>query len=89
MSSSKKTAYLDRLEKHCTYFTLETRFLNSKNECVQNCMGRITISLETWERKERERREEEEEILEEQRLAEFKTLKQATITVREDAVQDF
>jgi hypothetical protein len=33
--------------------------LNSKNEYLQNCINRITINEESWERKTRERREEE------------------------------
>jgi hypothetical protein len=37
--------------------------LNSKNEYVQNCISRITVCEELWERKQRERNEEEEDAL--------------------------
>ena len=42
-------------------FYSNDHLLNSKSEYVQNCISRIAVSEETWERKERERREEEEE----------------------------
>ena len=60
-------------------FYSKDKLLNSKNEYVQNCISRITISEETWERKERERREEEDEQLEERRMEDFKKLKQGNI----------
>ena len=46
-------------------FYSKDSLLNSKNEYLQNCISRITINEESWERKTRERREEEEERLEE------------------------
>ena len=49
--------------------------LNSKCEYLQNCITRITVNEETWERKERERREEESEKEEELRLEDFKNEK--------------
>ena len=49
-----------------------TILLNSKSEYVQNCISRIAVSEETWERKERERREEEEEKQEKENLERFK-----------------
>ena len=54
------------------------RLLNSKNEYLQNCISRITVSEEVWERKERERKEEEEETLEIEKLAKFRKLKQSS-----------
>ena len=51
--------------------------LNSKCEYLQNCITRITVNEETWERKERERREEEKEREEELRLEAFKEEKLA------------
>ena len=51
------------------------KLLNRKNEYVQNCISRITVSEEVWERKDRGRREEAEEILEAERLAAFRNLK--------------
>ena len=52
--------------------------LNSKCEYLQNCITRITVNEETWERKERERREEESEKEEELRLEAFKLEKLST-----------
>ena len=52
--------------------------LNSKCEYLQNCITRITVNEETWERKERERREEESEKEEELRLEAFKLAKLST-----------
>ena len=53
-------------------FYSKDSLLNSKNEYLQNCISRITINEESWERKTRERREEEEERLEEEKMAEFR-----------------
>jgi hypothetical protein len=55
----------------------EDELLNSKCEYLQNCITRITVNEETWERKERERREEESEKEEELRLEVFKNEKLA------------
>ena len=55
----------------------EDELLNSKCEYLQNCITRITVNEETWERKERERREEESEKEEEHRLKIFKNEKLA------------
>ena len=46
--------------------------MNSKCEYLQNCITRITVNEETWERKERERREEEKEKEDEERLEAFR-----------------
>ena len=46
--------------------------LNSKCEYLQNCITRLTVNEEVWERKERERREEETEKEEADNLERFK-----------------
>ena len=56
-------------------FYSNDHLLNSKSEYVQNCISRIAVSEETWERKERERREEEEEKQEKENLERFKVRK--------------
>ena len=40
------------------------RILNSKNEYLTNCISRLTIEEDAWERRERYRQEEEAEKLE-------------------------
>ena len=49
--------------------------LNSKCEYLQNCITRLTVNEEDWERKERERREEETEKQDVEKLEEFKKKK--------------
>jgi hypothetical protein len=46
--------------------------LNSKCEYLQNCITRLTVNEEVWERKERERREEETEKEEANKLEKFR-----------------
>ena len=46
--------------------------LNRKCEYLQNCITRLVVNEEDWERKERERREGETEKEEARRLEEFK-----------------
>jgi hypothetical protein len=58
-------------------FYLRDQLLNSKSEYVQNCISRIMVNEEAWERKEQERREEEEERMDKERLEQFKLMKRA------------
>ena len=51
--------------------------LNSKCEYLQNCITRLVVNEEDWEKKERERREEEIEREEAKKLEEFKKEKMA------------
>jgi hypothetical protein len=46
--------------------------LNSKSEYLNNCLTRITISEQDWERRERERHEDEEEKAEQSRIEIFR-----------------
>ena len=50
-------------------FSSKDNLRNSKKEYLQNCISRITVCEDTWERKERERREEDK--TESVRLEEF------------------
>ena len=40
------------------------RILNSKGEYLSNCISRLTVEEDAWERRERSRQEEESERLE-------------------------
>ena len=57
-------------------FLSRDSLLNSKNEYVQNCIARVTVEEDAYERKIRERNEEEEEILNAERLERFRKEKE-------------
>ena len=57
-------------------FLSRDSLLNSKNEYVQNCIARVTVEEDAYERKIRERNEEEEEILNAERLDRFRKEKE-------------
>ena len=53
------------------YFTKDN-ILNSKSEYVKNCISRLTVGEQDWERKERERQEELDELVEKDEVEKFK-----------------
>ena len=59
--------------------------LNSKCEYLQNCITRLTVNEEVWERKERERREEETEREDTVNLERFKREK---LSIRQEGEED-
>ena len=46
--------------------------LNSKSEYLNNCLTRITITEQDWERRERERHEDEEERAQQSKIETFR-----------------
>ena len=64
--------------------------LNSKCEYLSNCISRLTVLEDDWEKKQRERNEEEEEYREKALLEEFKVEKMTEngIMLEEDTNQD-
>ena len=50
------------------------KLLNSKNEYNANCLTRVVVEEEVYERKKRERREEIEELEDKKRWEEFKSV---------------
>ena len=51
-------------------FFTEDNILNSKS--VRNCISRLTVGEQDWERKERERQEELDELVEKDEVEKFK-----------------
>ena len=71
------------------YHTRDT-ILNSKCEYLSNCISRLTVLEDDWEKKQRERNEEEEEYREKALLEEFRMEKMVEdgIVVEEETIQD-
>ena len=62
--------------------------LNSKSEYLSNCITRITVEEDVWERRERSRREEEDERLEKLEVERFRKKKEQLSSQQVECVQD-
>ena len=62
----RKTCDYTNKRQNCRSINLvyESSCMNSKNEYLANCISRLTIEEDTWERRERYRQDEEAEKLE-------------------------
>ena len=69
---SFKDSLSRQVSEAVTMFLSKDNLLNSKNEYVQNCISRVTIEEDKYQRKLRERLEEKEESDEADRLEAFK-----------------
>ena len=58
--------------------------LNSKNENSSNCLTRLVVDEDRFQKKNREQKEEEEENEEQRRIHQFKEIKRSPDTVTKD-----
>ena len=68
---------------HANTYLCATKYNNpnSKFDYLQNCITKVVVGEEEWDRKERERREEEREKEEATQLEQFKALNSKNNTI--------
>ena len=73
---SFKDCLTRQVSEAVTMYLSRDRLLNSKNEYVQNCISRVTVEEDKYQRKIRERQEEQEELENAEKLDRFKKEKE-------------
>ena len=74
MSGRFKDALSRQVSEAMDIYHTTDNILNSKSEYINNCISRLTVNEQDWERKVREKQEEQDELEEMEKVEDFKNL---------------